>query len=591
MEREDVSQDLYQKVDQATGLCSDRGGCAGSHKQPFEGGGGKTMASLKTRFFNLARSVGVGSALAAALWLATAIASPAQTFNSLVSFDGSNGENPAYMSLIQGEDGNYYGTTRNRSTVFMLTPAGNLTTLYGFSGDNQGYYPDAGLVLATDGNFYGTTYAGGYHTAGTVFMITPSGVLTTLYTFCSRGGEYCTDGYDPQAGLVQATNGSLYGTVTFGGAYGSGTVFKITAGKLRTLHNFNGNNPVDGGNPYATLIQATDGNLYGTTNVGGADGAGTIFRMNTAGKLTVLYSFTGGSDGAQPVAGLVQATDGNFYGTVPYGGSNGVGTVFKMTSSGVLTTLYSFSGSDGAEPVAGLAQGTDGNFYGTTTSGGADGYGTVFQITPGGTLTTLHNFNSADGASPWGGLFQATNGTFYGTTETGGVSNNGTVFSLNMGLGAFVSLRTATGTVGQTVGILGQGFTTATSVIFGSASASFTIVSDTYLTAVVPPDGITGFVTVTTSAGPLASSKTFKLVPAITGFNPPSGPAGTQVTITGVGLNGATKVTIGAAYAAFTVNSGSQITATVSARAKTGEKIAVTTAGGMATSNGTFTVP
>jgi uncharacterized repeat protein (TIGR03803 family) len=282
------------------------------------------------------------------------------------------------------------------------SPAQTLTTLHSFD-YTDGAFPGnegAGLVQATDGNFYGTTHTGGAHSDGTVFKITSGGTLTTLYSFCSQTN--CADGSSPYAGLVQATNGNFYGTTPYGGAQGlegDGTVFKITpGGTLTTLHSFNGY-PSDGSHPYAELIQATDGNFYGTTQSGGANlfegsGAGTVFKITSSGKLTVLYSFcsqAGCTDGRGPRAGLVQATDGNLYGTTVFGGAGGCGTVFKITPGGTLTTLHSFDGVDGCVPEAGLVQATGGNFFGTTHEGGTQSVGTVFKITLGGTLTTLYS--------------------------------------------------------------------------------------------------------------------------------------------------------------------------------------------------------
>jgi uncharacterized repeat protein (TIGR03803 family) len=252
----------------------------------------------------------------------------------------------------------------------------------------DGAYPLAGLIQATDGNFYGTAYAGGVNGNGTAFKITPAGTLTTLYSFCSQAN--CGDGETPYAALVQGTDGNFYGTTYAGGSSsncngGCGTVFKITsANTLSTLHGFAG---TDGSAPYAALVQAIDGNFYGTTEGGGTNGYGTVFKITPGGTLTTLYSFcsqTNCGDGAYPLAGLIQATDGNFYGTTEVGGTNGYGTVFKITPGGTLTTLYSFCSQtncgDGASPLAGLIQATDGNFYGTTDYGGTMGYGAIFSL-------------------------------------------------------------------------------------------------------------------------------------------------------------------------------------------------------------------
>src|ERR1039457_3691207 len=294
--------------------------------------------------------------------------------------------------------------------------------------------------------------------------------LTTIHRFCSQSG--CPDGAGPYAGLVQATNGGLYGTTYGGGTNSEGTIFKITpGGTLTTLYSFcSQTNCTDGYGPYAGLVQAANGDLYGTTSNGGANGnSGTVFKITPGGNLTTLYRFvcsqSGCPDGVDPTAGLVQAANGDFYGTTPYGGTNGGGTVFKITPSGTLTTLYRFCSQsgcpDGATPFAGLVQAANGDLYGTTTAGGANGpgTGTVFRITPSGTLTTLYSFcsqtNCTDGAVPDAGLVQDTNGDFYGTTFNGGANNSGTVLRLPVGLGPFAKPRPPYGKVGAAANILG----------------------------------------------------------------------------------------------------------------------------------------
>jgi uncharacterized repeat protein (TIGR03803 family) len=260
------------------------------------------------------------------------------------------------------------------ATTAIALPAQTFTTLHSFD-HLDGVLPYAGLVQATNGKFYGTAYYGGANTCiygsanvgcGTVFEITPSGKLTTLYSFCSQSD--CTDGSNPYGGLIQATDGNLYGTTVNGGANTAGTVFKITpSGKLTTLYSScSQSNCADGANPYAALVQATDGNLYGTTVNGGAIGFydGTVFKITPSGKLTTLHSFCSHrscADGYNPYAALVQATDGKLYGTTVYGGDFGWGTVFKITRSGTLTRLYSFPGGTVLSSAA-LIQATDGNF-------------------------------------------------------------------------------------------------------------------------------------------------------------------------------------------------------------------------------------
>ena len=555
------------------------------------------------------RPAGASAALALAVVLVLTVIrtqpAQAQTFTVLHSFDVTDGTKPE-AGLVQATNGNLYGTTflggaNNDGTVFEITPSGTLTTLYSFcsqSGCTDGYAPQAGLVLATNGDLYGTTYYGGANDDGTVFKITPSGTLSTLHSF-----DYYTDGAEPQAGLAQGANGNLYGTTEVGGANGYGTVFKITpSGTLTTLHSFAGY--PEGASPYAGLVLATNGDFYGTTYGGGANsyGYGTVFKITPSGTLSTLHSFDV-IDGYFPTAGLVQDTKtGILYGTTFAGGANSDGTVFTITPSGSLTTLHSFDGTDGAYPWAGLIQATDRNLYGTTYGGGANGDGTVFKITPSGSLTTLYSFCSqsscTDGTNPVAALVQATSGDFYGTTEDGGEflsaacpSGCGTVFSRSVGLGPFVELQSTSGKEGARIGILGQGFSSSSVVKFGGTQAT-TVASSgtTYLTATVPAAALTGSVTVTTGTTTLTSNQTFKVLPTITNFSPPSGPVGTPVTIMGTGLKQATIVKFGSVKAtSFTVVSDTEVTTDVPTGAVTG-KIAVTTKGGSATSATSFTV-
>src|SRR5579863_292359 len=372
---------------------------------------------------------------------AAAVASPAQTLTTLHNFAGrpNDGADP-YDALVLGTDGNFYGTTvtggaNNQGTVFRMTPSGTVTILYNFAGYPSGLGgPTARLIQATDGNFYGTTYG---TAADGVFKITPSGTLTTLAIFNGQGGpEY------PYAGVIEGSDGNFYGTTERGGSnHGNGTVYRITpSGSITTLYSFA---CIDnsGCQPDAGLVQGSDGSFYGVTREGGPgnNNAGAVFKITSNGSITTVYNFctqNNCDDGGAPYGTLIQASDGNFYGTTTVGGAHSGGTIFKITPSGTLTTLYSFcsqSGcADGESPYAALLQGTDGNFYGTTYLGGANRVGSVFQVTPQGTLTTLHSFNGGDGAGPEGGLVLANDGNFYGTTSTGGSNGHGTVFKLQL---------------------------------------------------------------------------------------------------------------------------------------------------------------
>lgn len=360
----------------------------------------------------------------------------------------------------------------------------------------------------------------------------PAQTLTTLFSFDGA------DGAGPRT-LVQAASGNVYGATYGGGSHNLGTVFRIGAsGRLTTLHSFCVQNGcLDGQNPGSRLVQVSDGDFYGTTEGGGANGSGTIFKITANGILTTLYSFcaqSGCADGAVPTAGLVQGTDGDFYGTTNRGGSTkciaGCGTVFKITPSGTLTTLHAFcavSGcTDGAEPQAGVLEPAGGDFYGTPYFGGASNCygvcGTLFRITPSGALATLHTFcgqsGCADGANPYAGLVQAAGGDLYGATAGGGApcspsSGCGTLFSLSVGLGPFVETRPAAGKAGQTVEILGTNLTGASSVSFNGTPAVFHMVSISLIATTVPADAGSGTVQVVTKSGTLSSNVPFRVLP------------------------------------------------------------------------------
>lgn len=540
----------------------------------------------------------------------------AQTVSVVYNFGSQVGDpiQPFYSGIIaQGQDGNLYSSTfggsLNYGALYEVTPQGVLTESYAFPGPAGGAEPYGGLTLGTDGNFHGTTYGGGFYSDGTIFTWTSTTGLNLLYGFSDS-----TDGAQPTAPPIEGADGNFYGTTCPQGAFstGYGSIYKITpSGTFTSLYDFDSTH---GYCPYDPLLQGTDGNLYGTTFFGGTNcisgvSCGVVFRITPAGKLTVLHNFcaqTSGnycSDGEGPVGPLVQGSDGNFYGTTEAGGVNNFGVVFKMTPTGKLTVLHSMTSADGYVTDAGLVQATDGNFYGANSGGGSNASciscGTIFRITPKGAFKKLYDFDGTTGQAPYTTMIQHTNGLLYGTTQLGGtgsmavgcgVGECGVFYSLNIGAAPFVTfVGQPVAKVGKTVEILGQGLTGTTAVSFGGVPASFKVKSDTYLTATTPAGTTTAAVTVTTPGGKLVSNKTFRVTPQFKTFTPASGPVGTVVTITGVSLTQASKVTFGGVAAAFTVDSDTQITATVPTGAKTG-KIVITTPGGTASSATSFTV-
>ena len=384
-----------------------------------------------------------------------------QSLQTLYSFptSGNDGHFP-YAGLVQGSDGNFYGTTaaggpNDHGTVFKITPGGVLTTLVtftGFSGANPGRNPVGGLVQGrSDGLFYGTTQDGGLFGLGTVYKMTSGGGLTVLHEFDA------TYGAQPAAGLMEdaSINGNFYGTAQYGGPSSLGTVFRVTSGGgLTLMYNFTGT--ANGRRPLAGLVQGrSDGLFYGTTfGDPGVNNYGTVFKMDSQGVLTTLHAFNL-TDGSAPQAGLVEDVNNNgeFYGTTYQGGANNHGTVFKVTSSGTFTAKVNFLGTDGSDPRGGLVQGSDGNFYGTTYQGGANNLGTLFKMTPIGTLTTLVAFNAINGDHPHAAMVLGSDGNFYGTTVSGGTAGSGTVFRFQPCAPAVMTIAlyaglTITGTVG-----------------------------------------------------------------------------------------------------------------------------------------------
>ncbi len=383
----------------------------------------------------------------------------AQTESVLYSFkdNQTDGAGPE-AGVIMDKSGNLYGTTSagtgiaggsGYGTVFKLTSSGE-RPLYSFTGPpGDGVRPDA-VILVRDkvGNFYGTTSAGGAYNEGTVFKVSPSGIESVLYNFPAVAADNTNvGGATPFSGLVMDSSGNLYGTTVNGGPSAAGTAFELTpSGTEIVLHNFSGpasgGSNADGAEPFAPLTMDKAGNLYGTTELGGAYGLGTVFKLTPSGGYSILHNFSGSSgspsDGTEPYAGpLVMDKSGNLYGTTAFGGTSNVGTVFEISASGAESLLYSFTGlvnGDGEVPYSGLLLDGKGNFYGTTYQGGdsVSQCGTVFKLTPSGVETVLHRFTGPDGCHPYSGalIVDSKGKTLYGTTSGGGSAGAGTVFSV-----------------------------------------------------------------------------------------------------------------------------------------------------------------
>ena len=444
-----------------------------------------------------------------------AIPAQAQTYKILDNFL-TGGPGPEWPGgfLSQGRDGGLYGWSylggaNDTGSIWKTTPSGKVKVVLSFA-TGTGNDCQNGMTLGTDGNFYGTadTNCAG---DGYVFKMTPKGTITVLYTFTGT-----PDGSGPGP-LIQYTDGNFYGITINGGANNYGTVFKITpAGKLTILYSFPQTNPY----PTYGLTVGTDGNFYGTTGSPSFAGGhtGGVFKITPAGVLSVLYNFTNIPDGSSPQSGVILGQDGNFYGTTTFGGISdgyfGFGTIFKMTPSGKETILYRFSSTDyAAHPTTPLIQATDGNFYGTNagcaefTCGGVND---LFKITPSGTLTVLEQFTGSNGLYPYWPLTQDTNGALYGLAQQGGPANGGVLFTEKIGAKPFINLMSTSGKVGSKVGILGQGFSKSSVVTFGGVQATtFTLEGTTYISATVPAGAIDGKVTVTTGSTELISPQTF----------------------------------------------------------------------------------
>lgn len=500
-----------------------------------------------------------------------------QGYQDLHDFGAFAGTPQFPWQMAQGRDGNLYGVTgtgglHSKGTIFKIGPSGGFTALHSFDGPH-GSTPVGGLTLGLDGNLYGMAEEGGAQGYGNIFRITPAGAFTVLYDF--KGD---TDGGLPVSPLIVGADGNFYGT-----SYPD-TAFRMTPEGVLTviskIPNFS----------QGPLLQAKDGTFYGVSDYAGKYSAGSVFRIS-GGTYTILHSFDGPS-GSYPTSGLVEGADGNFYGTTTAGGSDNAGVVYRISPTGAYHVMVDWDNvhtRDGYQSYAGLVAGADGNLYGVTIWGGQFGNGVVFSLTTDGDYKVLYNFNAPSGDGAYASLLQHTNGKLYGITNRGGAGQDGVIYGFNDNLEPFARLITRSGLVGDTVGILGRGFSQASAVEFNGTAASFHVISNTYMTATVP-SGETGFVTVELASGHLTSGSIFRVSPQLASFSPAKGKAGDTLTINGKGLIQAINITVGGkAVTVYTVNSDSKLTTKVPTGAKSG-RIVVTTPGGKATSSAVFTV-
>jgi len=363
--------------------------------------------------------------------LVLAALAQAQTFTTLYNFTGGTDGSQPYAAVIRDAAGNLYGTTYGGGgdlggVVFKVDTAGTETVLHNFTGNPDGAQPYTPLIRDSKGNIFGTTSAGGSN-CGVVFRVDSAGTETVLHSFsCGT-----SDGDYPYQGVILDKAGNLYGTTFYGGSSGKGTIFKIdTAGNETILHSFAGGSS-DGEFPtYGRLLRDNAGNLYGVTPQGGSSADGVVYKLNEQGKLTVLHSFAGGSDGCWPDGSVTMDKTGNLYGTTNYCGSS-YGTVWRLSKRGKKTVLHNFTGGtlDGAIPYAGVTRDSKGNLYGVTYFGGSSGDGTVWKLSAKGAFALLQSFDWSDGGYPVGELLRTAHGELFGTTQGGGKDGDGTVWS------------------------------------------------------------------------------------------------------------------------------------------------------------------
>jgi uncharacterized repeat protein (TIGR03803 family) len=523
-----------------------------------------------------------------------------------------------------GVDGNLWGTTTNggkdaAGTAFKITPAGTLTSLYGFANGTDDSAPIFTLLQGQDGNMYGVSEAQYNTQYGSFFKLSTKGAITSHpFTY--------TDGAAPDL-PVQGTDLNFYGTTQGGGdpTCKCGVIYRATAaGKITVLHAFTGY-PSDGNRPIGILGQGSDGSFYGTTYGGGANNDGSVFKITPAGVYTLLYSFGSTGDGVLPIAGLTLGADGNFYGVTSGGGSDDGGhpggTLFRITTAGKETVLYNFcviSCFDGLSPTTRLVQHTNGKFYGNSAGnslGGAVFYSFDVGLKP---FAKLVNWSAKVGAKVGilGQGFTGTTAVSFDGIPAKFVNSSDTYMTATVPAGALTGTVTVTtftgslksdrtflvepqvksftptsGVVGTTVTITGVSLTQTSGLTIGGKAATFKVNSDTQIAATVPVGALTGkTVTITTPGGAASSTVKFVVAPLVKSFSPATGPVGTSVVITGNGFTKTTEVTFGGVAAtSFKAINDTQVDALVPTGAVTGP-IAVSTAGGTGTSTSNFTV-
>jgi uncharacterized repeat protein (TIGR03803 family) len=497
--------------------------------------------------------------------------SMAVSFTTVAPLAVPIGSQPS-ASLLLGQNGRFYGTAASGGTfghgaLFVLSLPNTLSNLVSFNGAN-GSQPLAGLIQATNnGDLLGTTFSGGTSNLGTIFRIGTNGSFAWVFSFNGSNGSR------PEGPLIQALNNRFLGTTTAGGSNGAGTVFAVdaTGANLTTLATFGGTN---GSGPIGTIVQMPDGTIYGTTSSGGDLGSGTIFRITAPpeGALQTVYSFHGVSDGAGPQAGLVLGPDGSLYGTTAGGGghdtaSGGDGTIFRFTPPSSFTSLYSFDNATGARPYAPLTAGLNGFLLGTTRDGGAHLKGTVFNVSTTGVLTNFHSFQGgSDGAAPLAGLTAGTNGVFYGVASAAGKNSDGTVFAISafspfvvtqslsqkIVSGSTVSLSVA---AGGTAPLSYQWQTNSVNLpenshFFGTRTATLTINN------VTAADAGNYAVVIQNSSGVVTSSNIVLTVidrPGLTISSPKNNSVVTKSTFT---ASGRTSGSVGVAHVFYQLNGG-----------------------------------